>query len=102
MESKINNGVQLGQSLNPLNGVAKVSRIDNSSDLIDVFTKTDKLGKLWKHGSMDFELIKYLPGMAKISRQGQIYNVLPRKAYVSPNYVNKKALEFNVILSANT
>ena len=51
---------------------------------------------------MDFYLIRYLPEIAKISRQGQVYNVLPKKAYASPNYVDKKTLEFNVILSENT
>ena len=46
MQSKINKDVQLGQSLNPLNDVAKVSSVDNSFDLKDVFTKIDKLAKL--------------------------------------------------------
>ena len=72
MQSKID--VHLGQSLNPLNDDVKVSSVDNSSDLQDVFTKIDKLKKLCDDGTMDFDLIKYLPGMAKISRQGQIYN----------------------------
>ena len=46
MKSKINNNIQLGQSLNPLNDVVKVPSVDNSSDLKDIFTKIDKLGKL--------------------------------------------------------
>ena len=45
---------------------------DNTSDLKDVFTKIDKLKKLWDDGSMYIDLIRYLPGMAKISRLGQI------------------------------
>ena len=76
MQSKINNDVQLGHPLNPLNGVTKVSSFDNSSDLQDVFTKFDKLKKLCYDETMDFDLIRYLPGMAKIIRQGQIYNGL--------------------------
>ena len=39
---------------------------------------------------MDFDMIRYLPGMGKISRQGHIYDALPKKAYASPNYVDKK------------
>ena len=66
MESKINNVVQIGQALSPLKNVAKVSNIDKKSDLQDVFTKIDKLKKLWDDGSMDYEFIRYLPGMAKI------------------------------------
>ena len=85
MRSKINNKVKFGQALNPLNDVAKVSSVDNSSDLKEVSTKTDRLKKLLDDGPIDFELIRYLPGMAKISRQGQIFSVLPQRAYASPN-----------------
>ena len=46
MQSKINNNVRLGQPLNLLNDVVKVSSVDNSSDLQDVYTKIDKLKKL--------------------------------------------------------
>ena len=46
MQSKINNNVRLGQPLNLLNDVVKVSSVDNLSDLQDVFTKIDKLKKL--------------------------------------------------------
>ena len=70
-QSKINNEVQFGQALNPLKNVAEVSSIDNTSDLQNVFTKIDKLKKLWDDGSMDYDLIRYLPGMAKTSRQLQ-------------------------------
>ena len=47
MQSKINNDVHLGQSLNPLNDIVEISSVDNWSDLQDVFTKIDKLKKLW-------------------------------------------------------
>lgn len=47
-------------------------------------------------------MIRYLAGMAKISIQVQIYNALPWKTCASPNYVDKKTLEFNLILAANT
>ena len=47
MKSEINNKVQFGQALNPLKNVAKVSRINNTSNLQDVFAKIDKLKKLW-------------------------------------------------------
>ena len=70
-QSKINNEVQFGQALNPLKNVAEVSSIDNTSDLQNVFTKIDKLKKLWDDGSMDYDLIRYLSGMAKTSRQLQ-------------------------------
>ena len=46
MQNKINNDVQVGKSLNPLNDVVKILSVDNSSNLRDVFTNIDKLGKL--------------------------------------------------------
>ena len=39
MQSKIDNEIQFGQALNPLNNIVKVSSVDNLSDLKDVFTK---------------------------------------------------------------
>ena len=102
MQSKIDNQVQFGQTLNPLKYVAKVSSIDNTSDLQDVFTKIDKLQKLWDDDSMDYCLIRYLPDMAKISRQGQIYNMDPQRVYVSPNLSDLRTFVFNMLLTADT
>ena len=102
MQSKINNKVQFGQALNPLNDVAKILIVDNSSDLKDVSTKMDRLKKLWDDGFMDFELIRYLPGMEKISRQGQIFSVLPQRAYASLNRLDLRAFEFNILLEVST
>ena len=63
--TKINNKVQFGQALNPLKNVAKVSSIDNTSALQDVFTKIDKFKKLWDDGSMDYDRIRYFQGRGK-------------------------------------
>ena len=40
--------------------------------------------------------------MATVSRQGQIYTIIPKKAYASTNYTDKKTLEFNILLASNT
>ena len=53
----------------------------------------DKLKKLWDGGSMDYDLIRYLPGMAKISRQGQIYSAHPQRVYPSLNWSDLKTFE---------
>ena len=101
MQSKSNN-VHLGQSINLLNEVVNVLSVDNSFDLQDVFAKIDKFEKIWDDRTMDFDLIRYLSGMAKISRQNQIYNALLKKAYAPPTWPNMKSFEFNFILAANT
>ena len=51
---------------------------------------------------MDYSLIRYLPGLATVSRQHQIYSIIPKKVYASTNYVDKKTLEFTLLLAANT
>ena len=40
--------------------------------------------------------------MVKISRQGQIYNVLPKKVVASLNWYDMKTFEFNLIFAAHT
>ena len=75
-----------------LNDVVKVLSVDNASDLKDVFTKIDKLGKLLKDASIGSDLIRYLSGMTKISMKVQIYNALLKKAYVSQiMLINKRS-----------
>ena len=102
MQSKIDNQVQFGQTLNPLKNIVKVSSIDNTSDLQDVFTKIDKLQKLWDDDSMGYGLVRYLPGMTKISRQGQIYSMDPQRVCISPNLLDLRTFAFNMLLTADT
>ena len=101
MQSKINNKLQFGQALNPLKSVAKVSCVDNTSDRKDIFTKIDILKKLWDDGSMDYDLIRYLHGITKISRQGKVYNAHAQTVYASPNWSDLRTFEFNMLLTAN-
>ena len=46
--------------------------------------------------------MRYIPGLAQVSRQGQINNVVAKKAYALPNYTDKKALEFAIQSASNT
>ena len=50
-------------------------------------------------GCMDYDFIRYLPGMEKISRQGQIY---PQRVYASPGWSYLRTFEFNMLLTADT
>ena len=70
MQIKINNKVQIGQALNPLKNAAKLSSINNTSDLKDVFTKIENLKKLWDDGSMKNDLIRYL--LLWLNYQGKV------------------------------
>ena len=102
MQREIGDKTQLGDTLNPLNGVSAVPAIDSTSNLKDVFGKIEKLGDLWDRGRADASLRRYLPGVSEVSRQGKIFNIVPPKAYASSTYTDKKALEFTIELAANT
>ena len=102
MQREISNKIQLGENLNPLKDLPKVPTIDNTSDLKDVFRKVDKLGSLWEDGNVKYSLIRYPPGLANVSRQRQIYSIVPKKAYAATNYTDKKTLEFMILLASNT
>ena len=47
------------------------------------------------------ELIRYLPGLAKLLSQGQLKGTLPKKAYADDTYKDLKTAEFTIQLSAN-
>ena len=90
MQREISNKIQLGETLNPLNDVSAVSSIDNTSNLKDVFGKVDKLGDLWDKGTTYASLIRYIPGLSNVLRQGKVFNILPKKAYATSTYTVKK------------
>ena len=90
MQREISNKIELGETLNPLNNISVVSSIDNTSNLKDVFGKVDKLRNLWDKRIADGSLIRYIPGLRNVSRQGKIFNIVPRKAYAASPYTDKK------------
>ena len=53
-------------------------------------------------GKSDGGLSRYCPNILPITRQLQIADELPRKAYPSVTYSDKKQLEFVIVLTANT
>ena len=76
--------------MTPLRNAVKVPSVDNTSYLQDVFTKIDKLQKLWDYGSMDYDLTRYLRSLVKVSRQGKIYSTHPKIVYGSPGWSDSK------------
>ena len=101
-KKEISNKIQLGETLNPLNDVSAVSSIDNTSNLKYIFGKVDKLKDLWDKGTSDASLRRYIPGLRNFLMSGKIFNITPKKAYLTPTYADKKTLEFTIDLLANT
>ena len=92
----------MGEPLNPLSDVSAVLSIDNTSNLKKVFEKVDKLGDLWDRRQADASLIRYIPGLSNVLRQGKIFNIVSKKAYTTSAYTDKKTPEFTIELAANT
>ena len=88
MQREISNKIQLGETLNPLNKVSVVLSIDNTSNLKDVLGKVDKLGNLRDRGQADASLIRYILGLSNVSRQGKIFNIVPKKTYATSTYTD--------------
>ena len=68
MQRETSNKAQLGENPNPLKDLPKVLAVDYTSDLKDVFRKVNKLSNLWEEGKADYNLVRYLPGLATVSR----------------------------------
>ena len=53
-------------------------------------------------GKPDGDLARYFLDILPVTRQAQIAGEVPRKAYASITYTDKKQLEFILALTANT
>ena len=78
MQEAISDNLQLDQSLNPIRDKQKVPAIDDNPDFNDLLDKVDKLALLMKRGRMDFNIIRYLPGIMKTGHQGLVYSILTK------------------------
>ena len=61
-----------------------------------MFGKVDKLGDLWDRGQADAGFIKYIPGLSNVLRQGKIFNIVPKRAYATSTYTDKKHLNLQL------
>ena len=100
MQKAISNKIQLGDTLNPLKDYSGVPSINDERNLENLFQKVDKVGEFWKTGKADGDLSRYFPNILPVSRLAQIAGELPRKAYASVTYSDKK--QFVLDLTANT
>ena len=102
IQKAILNKIQLGDTLNPLKDYAGVSSINDEGNFENLIQKVDKVGEFWKTCKADGDLSRHFPNILPVTRQVQIAGELPRKAYTSVTYLDKKQLEFVLDLTANT
>lgn len=83
--------------------MTKVESIDYLADVKNMLTETEKLELLYKTGQMDFNQIRYFPGLINIADQGQIYSLQTKEKYASERYYQKNNLELKLLyLQRNT
>ena len=96
MQATKSNANPLGSNLNPMKDATGVAAIDYSANIDNLIDKLDKLSVLYDSGRMDKDVMKYIPGMAPISYQGQIDFVDTKTTYAASTYSDMQQLEFNL------
>ena len=102
MPKAISDKIQLGQTLNILDDYTGVLSIKDEGTLENLIGKVDKVRGFVKTGKADRDLSRYYPNTLPITRQSQIAGELPRTAYASITYSDKKQFKFALDLTANT
>ena len=64
-----------------------------------MFGKVGKLEEVCDRGQDNASLIRYITDVSNVSRQGEIFNIVPNIAYAIATYVDKKTLEFTIELA---
>ena len=90
MQRPISDKIQLGQALNPARDYGGVSSINDEVTLENLLRKVDKTTQFIGIGKADEDLSGYYPNIPPITRQSQIAGDLPRKAYATNAYTDKK------------
>ena len=101
-QKPIQNRIEFGQSLNPLDDYAGVPAINDDGNLQTLIDNVDKVSKFWKTGEADSDLIRYILNVLPVTRQNLIAGIDPRQAYATATYNDKKNLDFTINLAPNT
>ena len=101
MQAAKSNRVTLGGNLNPLKDAQSVDAVDFSADIDNLIGKLDKRSVLYDSGRMDADVMKYIPGMSKVSYQGQIDFIDTKRTYAASTYTDMQQLEYNIEVVAN-
>ena len=88
-------------ALNALKDAVHVDEVDYTADFDNLFSRWDDFDKFFKTGKISYNMLKYIPGLAKLGYQGQLYSTEIKRKYADDIYKGKKVTEFNVHLTAN-
>ena len=88
-------------TLNPLKYMAQVDEINYTADFDNLCSRMDDFDKFFRTGKISYNMLKYIPGLAKIGYQEQLHSTETKRKYADESYKNKKLIECNVQLTAN-
>ena len=88
-------------ALNPLKDMTQVDEIDYMADFDNLYSRMDDFNKYFNTGKISYNMLKYIPGLAKIGYQGQLSGTETKRKYADESYKNKTVIKFNVELIAN-
>ena len=90
MQRPISDKIQLGQTLKPARDYGGVSSFNDEGTLENILVKVDKTTQFIGTGKADEDLLRYYANILPITRQSQMAGDLPRKAYATNTYTEKK------------
>ena len=85
-------------SLNPLKDMAKADKVDYSTDFDNLYSKMDDFDKFFRTGKVSYNMLRYIPGLAKVGYQGQLHSAEMKRKYADDTYKSKKVIKFNAQL----
>ena len=57
-------------ALNTLKDAVQVDEVDYTADFDNLFSRWDDFDKFFKTGKISYNMLKYIPGLAKLGYQG--------------------------------
>ena len=61
----------------------------------------DDFDKFFRNGKISYNMLKYIPGLAKAAYQGQLEKTETKRKYTDESCKSKKVIEFNIQLAGN-
>ena len=60
----------------------------------------DDFDKFFRTGKVSYNMLRYIPGLAKVGYQGQLHSTETKRKYADNTYENKK-VSYRIQLSTN-
>ena len=79
-------------NLNPLKDMAKVDKVDYLADFDALYSKMDYFDKFFRNGKVSYNMLRYIPVLAKVGCQGQVHSTETEKKNANDTYKTKKLL----------